>query len=756
MKIYKWIDKYNKRYCFKINSKYYRAKDRGRSNYYRLHPKFYPYYLVRLTAITVGLILLKKNILEGLKNTIKKSSSSFYNPDNYNSISIQSREIFLTLFGYRYFEPTGILPLLSEREILNSNLSFKEEKKPEVSIIIPVYNQLAFTFNCLKSIQLNLPKNHTIEIILVDDCSTDRTEEFFKNNVSGIRYIRNIENKGFLLNCNNASKMAKGKFLYFLNNDTQVTSSWLDQLIKPFDNENTGAVGSKLIYGHGLLQEAGGIIFHDASGANYGRNDLPGRPRFNYLREVDYCSGASLIVRKSDFEKLGGFDEQLVPAYYEDTDLCFAIRNQLNKQVIYQPLSEIIHFEGITSGKIAKKNSVKSFQNINKNKFHEKWKEALQDHNNEFNIQIASRRLLPKKRLVFIDNIIPAYDKNSGSFRAFQILKIIKDLGYHITFIPDDANKTQPYYNSLVKLGVEVLFRYPNRPGMIRELNFTLDKCDVVWISRPEMNFEFKWLLEKFPNAKWIYDTVDLHHIRIERQAIQTNDKKLLQEASKVKIQELEIAKAANFTFTVTEDEKVMLEKEGIKNVKVIPNIHEPEDITNNLDFEEREGLLFIGAYDHPPNIDAVVWLVNEIMPEIWKEIPHLKLTLLGSKPTGEVLQLRSDLVDVPGFVQDVSGYFSNHRLFVAPLRFGAGMKGKIGQSLAFKLPVITTDIGAEGMGLIEGENVMVANTKDEFIAKILSLYKNKKTWSKISNNCLKALEPYSISAVKSTLEKIL
>src|SRR5690606_17960721 len=184
----------------------------------------------------------------------------------------------------------------------------------------------------------------------------DHTADFLTKNVSGITYIRNTENKGFLMNCNEASRIAKGKYLYFLNNDTQVTANWLKPMVDLFKDEQVGRVGSKLIYAHGLLQEAGGIIYPDASGANYGRNDLPDRPRYNYIRAVDYCSGASLLVRKSDFEKLNRFDQQFAPAYYEDTDLCFSIRNVLKKKVMYQPLSEVIHFEGITSGKIIKKN----------------------------------------------------------------------------------------------------------------------------------------------------------------------------------------------------------------------------------------------------------------------------------------------------------------------------------------------------------------------------------------------------------------
>ncbi|WP_186755419.1 glycosyltransferase [Echinicola salinicaeni] len=754
MKIYKWIDKYNTKYCFKINRKFYQGKDGGKDDSIRFRPKFILYYQIRISSLLIGAIFLKRSVLNEIKQAFNTKRSISLNPDQKSDTSIRFQECLLTLLGYRHFVPSNILPLLTSKEILTNKLSFAEESAPLVTIIIPVYNQLAYTYNCLQSIKNNFPKNIPIEIIVIDDCSQDDTEEFFKRNVKGIRYIRNKDNQGFLQNCNLASQIAKGDFLYFLNNDTQVRKAWLNPLIEEFNNEEVGCVGSKLIYAHGLLQEAGGMIFRDASGANYGRNDLPDRPRYNYIREVDYCSGASLMIRKADFDKLGTFDKQYAPAYYEDTDLCFEVRNHLGKKVIYHPLSEVIHFEGITSGKRAKKDSVKRFQDINKIKFKKKWDLALSNHYTDHNMEYGSRRLLSKKRLIFIDTIIPEYDKNSGSFRAYQILKILKELGYHITFIPGDTRKTHPYYNQMIEIGIEVLFRYPNRAGMIKEINETINSCDVIWISRPELNDVFKWLIEKFPKAKWIYDTVDLHHIRLQRQADQNNDETLKLEANKVKVQELNIAKAATHTFTVTDSEKSMLEKEGIHNVEVIPNIHEPEKM-DNIKFDKRKGLLFIGAYDHPPNIDAAIWLVREIMPEIWKELPTLKLTLLGSNPTEEVLQLRSDLVKIPGFVQDVSEYFKNTRVFVAPLRFGAGMKGKIGQSLAYKLPVVTTSIGAEGMGLVDGQDVVIANSSEEFIRKTLFIYQDEQVWSKISENCHTALAPYSIESVKKTLNKI-
>ncbi|MCE7057566.1 glycosyltransferase [Algoriphagus sp. AGSA1] len=757
MKIYKWIDKYNKRYCYKINNKYYRGRDAGNTVFFRLHPNIILYYLIRLIIVLAGTITLKKSILDELKRPLFSKRSVFFSPDAYSAFSIRMQEFLLTLFGYRFFVSPSALPQLSQKEIMRQKISFPKVDNPEISVIIPVFNQLVYTFNCLKSLENNIPDTVKVELILVDDCSTDDTPIFLTQNVSGITYIRNEENKGFLMNCNIAARLANGKYIYFLNNDTQVTADWLNPMLKLMEDEQVGCVGSKLIYAHGLLQEAGGIIYQDASGANYGRNDLPDRPRYNYIREVDYCSGASLLLRKSDFEKLELFDQRYIPAYYEDTDLCFAVRNVLKKKVMFHPLSEVIHFEGVTSGKTIKKNTVKAYQEVNREKFQMKWQQVLLEmHGHRNDVSEDSRKFLPAKRLLFIDDIIPAHDRNSGSYRAFQLIRMLKESGYHITFVPDDANKTEPYFSDLVKMEVEVLYRYPNRPAMIRELNATLEKCDVIWISRPQMNMEFRWLFKQFPNAKWIYDTIDLHHIRLQRQALQSGDEALFTEAARVKIDELKIAEAADLTLTVTEDEKVLLEKEGIKTVAVIPNIHDPIFSTKNIPFDQREGLLFIGAYNHPPNVDAAQWLVNEIMPKVWEELPEIKLTLLGSKPSSQIYDLASERVIVPGYVTDVSDYFKTHKLFVAPLRFGAGMKGKIGQSLAYQLPVITSTIGSEGMNLRDGKNVLTAANTEEFAKKIILLYNDEILWNTLFNNSHIAIEQFSYPAVKRDVSALL
>ena len=251
------------------------------------------------------------------------------------------------------------------------------------SIIIPVYNKVIYTQTCLEQLSTTLPDDFNGEIILVDDASSDETPgllERWAETDGRIRILRNPENIGFIMSCNRGAEAAQGDILIFLNNDTLPLSGWLPPLLRIFrDKPEAGAVGGKLVYPDGTLQEAGGVIFSDGSGCNFGNRDTaPNAPLYNFMREVDYCSGALLATPRSIFMELGGFDARFKPAYYEDVDYCFSLREK-GYRVYYQPESVIVHFEGTSSGTDLN-TGVKSYQVVNRLKFLAKWREALKHH----------------------------------------------------------------------------------------------------------------------------------------------------------------------------------------------------------------------------------------------------------------------------------------------------------------------------------------------------------------------------------------
>jgi O-antigen biosynthesis protein len=246
---------------------------------------------------------------------------------------------------------------------------------PSSSIIIPVFNNVEHTQKCLGRLK-QLNTKHPSDIIIIDNASSDGTGLFLKD-IDGIAHvITNAKNRGFGAACNQGASVSRSKYLVFLNNDTLPDPAWLDALIDMMEQDTTiGAAGSRLVYPDGRLQEAGGLVFQDASGWNFGHSGDPDAPQFTEPCEVDYCSGAALIIRRELFERLGGFDPRYAPAYYEDTDICFGVRS-LGYKVMYCPHATVIHHGGATGG-VDESSGLKRYQTINRWKFAAKWASAL-------------------------------------------------------------------------------------------------------------------------------------------------------------------------------------------------------------------------------------------------------------------------------------------------------------------------------------------------------------------------------------------
>ncbi len=619
---------------------------------------------------------------------------------------------------------------------------------PKVSIVIPVYNEFEYTYGCIKSIIENV-KNVSYEIIVGDDMSTDATKKI-KKIVKNVKVNINTTDHGFLMNCNRAAKLAEGQYIIFLNNDTLVKEDWLESLVELIESDDTiGMVGSKLVYQEGILQEAGGIVFSDGSGWNYGRNQNPDMAEYNYVKDVDYISGASIMVRKSLWNQLGGFDEQFIPAYYEDTDLAFSIR-KLGYRVVYQPKSVVIHFEGVSNGTDENGSGLKAYQKINKEKFLEKWKDELKLQSpSPEELFVARERGQNKKTVLFIDHYVPHFDQDAGSRSTFSYIKVFQHMGYNVKFIGDNFYPHEPYTSALQQMGIEVLYGdwyYLNWQTWIEE---HAKDIDVVFANRPHITMKYIDLLKEKTNAKIIYYGHDLHHIREMREYEITKNEELLDSAKYWKKIEYDIMEKADVIFypSYVEINEIVKNRPEFKDkARAIPvyMYEEPHKADVKLSTKEKKDLMFVGGFAHKPNADAVCWFVENVFPQVLEKYPDIKLNVIGSKPTQEVLDLASENIIVHGFVSDeeLENFYHNTRMSVVPLRYGAGMKGKVVEAMYYQIPLITTSIGAEGMP--EAERVMViCDEADEMAKNIIDLYENYDVLDEMSKKTVDYIQQY-------------
>lgn len=605
-------------------------------------------------------------------------------------------------------------------------IAFPECSRPQVSIVIPIQRPLRAVHHCLAA--LAHADNRTgFELILVIEKGDERAQRLRR--YAGVRLVEVEPNSPLAFRLNRGAEATRAPIIAFLGDDTQVQAAWLDLLVQTFAEAlQAGIVGSRLLYPDGRQRALGLGPLPDGTCQRLGHLKDPEHPSQGHRRAVAACPLTALAVRAELFKQLGGFAESALGADELALELAHRVWNQ-GLRVYCQPLSRVVQFG--TGGQGA---------------------DRLIDQ-----LPCKAWPWLERRRRVFVvDNYILTPDRESGSLRMLNLFRILERLGFEVTFAAANLEAPQPYVADLQRQGIEVLYR-PYVRSIAEHLAHQGERYDLVILSRADAASQAMGVARRYcRRARIVFDTVDLHFLRESRLAALVGDRatRLLAEARKR--QELSLMRQADLTLVVSEVERELLAREAPDvRVHVVSNIHEIFGSANPP--RARRDLLFIGAFSHPPNRDAVCFFCDQVMPLVRRHLPEVRFQVIGADPPPEVRARAGNGVEILGHIPDVAPFFASCRLSVAPLRYGAGVKGKINQSLAYGVPVVATSIAVEGMHLVDGESALIADTPEGLAEAVVRLYLDDDLWERLSRAGIEVMERhFSFDAAERALREAL
>jgi glycosyltransferase involved in cell wall biosynthesis len=461
------------------------------------------------------------------------------------------------------------------------------------------------------------------------------------------------------------------------------------------------------------------------------------------------------MVPKELFDELGGFDEYYLPAYCEDCDLALKIRNK-GYRVIYQPLSTVVHFEGITSGTDISQGT-KAYQVENTKKLFTRWRQRLVAHQVPGMEVDAAKDRRATRRVLVLDHCTPSPNQDAGSLITFNLMILLREMDFQVTFIPEDNFLyLRDETTALQRAGIEVLYS-PYTTSVDHHLKEYGDRYNLVFLFRPvvvERNLDI--IRRHCPAAKVLFHTVDLHFLRMSREAELKADKTKRGAAYDMQKRELVGIGSVDVTILTSSAElEILRPLLPDAHLNVFPLVMDIQGKGNT--WKERRDVVFVGGYQHTPNVDAVKYFANDVMPLLRKKLQGVRFHIVGSQITDEVKALANSDIIIHGYVENLTPLLDKIRISVAPLLYGAGIKGKIGTAMALGLPVVATSLAAEGMSLTDGENILLADGPEALADTITKIYQDEILWNFISKNGLDfAVQAWGAEAAWGKLSEIL
>jgi len=708
-------------------------------------------YFLSVTYIAIKLIfIIKNNLNQKLDNNTKKIFKKIYYKIGAEFILrkyLYGKNNELNFFERNFPNYLSYINTNEKIKLINK-LNYSLNNKIEITIIIAAYNNVDITLNCLLSI-LVFETKLKYEIILIDDHSSmvDYRTFGFK-----FRVIRNNMNFGFIKSNNLASKKARGKFLFFLNNDTLINNSTINELHKSyFFNENVGAIGSMSLSNQFLIQEAGAFTFKSGTCWNYGRGENPKKSIYNFTKEVDYCSACSLFIKKRLFYKLGFFDTRYCPAYYEDVDLAFKIREKKLK-VLYEPKSFLYHYEGSTSGRDVK-SGVKKYQVINQIKFKKKWSKELKKYHSNINQQLKMRENI---HVLIIDDLIPDHLNDAGSFYVYNFLQILLYFKIKLTVLGSKEGGLKKNFfsnkNFLEKQGIEIFFNN-NADSTNEFIKTRINSFDYIVISRPN---NFNYFQQYIKNKKKIiYSMIDYHQKRLHSEFVFKNIDKN-NDYFLIKHLEDKALKLSNKVLCFgKKDEKDLIQdnKNIKKKIILFPLVNKIIKNNNNFKLSDKRNLLFIGNFSHEPNLTSLNNFIENFFIKLCKINKKIKLNVIGSIENKKMINHKQ--IIYKGHVNDLSIIFNETLFSIVPIEYGAGISGKLLYSMANGTPCLVSKFIEKQMNLTSGVNCLTIDYNKD-ITYFNQFFFDKKLIKKLSNNSIKFIKDnYSLNANIKNIREI-
>lgn len=612
---------------------------------------------------------------------------------------------------------------------------------PRVSVVIPAHNHYGITRRCLLAIAY-APTRVPMELIVVDDGSTDGTAEQLAHDLRGYRLVRHDTAQGFNQACHSGVALAQAPFVVLLNNDTEPCARWLEELLTPFELwPKTGITGAQLVFPNGRLQESGGLVWDNGQPWNYGRGGNPYDPRVSYSRQVDYVSAACLAIPLELWQAIGGFSTEFAPAYFEDTDLAFAVRAR-HREVRCAPLARVIHHEGTTCGiDTGNPESSKRLQLVHAPRFRQKWQHAFTPSgppSREAAERHKDRGVVG--RVLVIDHAPPRPDRDAGSHAALTEMGLLQELGWKVTFLPTNLAWLGGYTDALQRRGIEAMYA-PFTLSVEAFLQQRGHEFQLIYLVRYVTVLAHIQAIRKHaPRAQLMFCLADLHYLRELRQlhaaALSGEARaRAMTSLNHTRKEELEAIGMVDLTLSYSSVERDLIDAETLGRAATAACPWVVDCIEGTPSPQGRQGLAFLGSYAHPPNGDAVAFLLEEIWPHLRQHSPQLELHLYGSGLDPELAETwgRQPGVRVQGWVANTATVYDSHRLMVAPLRAGAGLKGKVVGALARGIPQVLSPLAAEGTNLRHEREVLIAASVDDWLEQIERLLHDDTLWQQIS-----------------------